>query len=93
MTSFTHKQPTNYPHPYKGMLADIDAQVKEYHKIRGIGPNYVVISSDDKEELLLEMQTAKILTSSKPVGKLQYQGIRIITTPDIMQGFFEVLGS
>lgn len=93
MISFTHKQPADYPHPYKAMLADIDAQVNGYTKFRGIKPNYIVIFTDDKEELLAEMQKAKLLTSNKPVGKLQYEGIRIITSPDMMPGFFEVLGS
>jgi uncharacterized protein (UPF0254 family) len=93
MMLFTHKQPANYPHPYKAMLADIDAQVKEYTTLRGIRPNYIVIFTDDKEELLAEMVAAKLLTSNKPVGKLQYQGIRIITSTDIPAGYFEVLGS
>ena len=51
MTGFTHKSPSDYQHPYKGMLADIDAQVKEYTKRRGIGPNFIVIHSLDIEEL------------------------------------------
>ena len=85
--------PTDNQHPYKAMLADIDVQVKDYAKFRGIGPNYIVISTEDKEELLNAMQAAKLRTSAKPVGKLQYGGIRIITSADMMQGFFEVLGS
>lgn len=93
MTGFNHKQPADYQHPYKAMLADIDAQVKEYTKHRGIAPNYIVVHSLDIEELLLAMQQARLLTSGKPASKLQYQGIRIITTLDIIQGFFEVLGN
>lgn len=93
MTGFNHKQPADYQHPYKAMLADIDVQVKEYTKNRGMSPNYIVIHSLDIEELLLAMQEAKLLTPGKPAGKLQYLGIRIITTPDIIQGFFEVLGN
>jgi hypothetical protein len=93
MTAFTPKIPTNYQSPYKHMLHDITGQIKEYTKRLGIGPNFILIASDDKESLLAEMISFKLLVSGKPVGKLQFQGIRIIESPDIMKGYFEVLGN
>ena len=48
---------------------------------------------EDKTKLLDDMISAKLILESKPVVKLHYQGIRIIETPDLIKGFFEVLGN
>jgi len=93
MTAFTTKIPVNYEFPYKHMLHDIAGQIQEYSKRRGIGPNFIVIASDDLESLLAEMISFKLLVPGRPAGKLQFQGIRIIESPDVMKGFFEVLGN
>ena len=93
MTGFTTKVPATYDSPYRNMLQDISEEIKQYTKHRGIGPNYIIIHTEDKTKLLDEMISAKLILEGKPVGKLQYQGIRIIETPDLIKGFFEVLGN
>jgi hypothetical protein len=93
MTGFTPKIPTDYSSPYKHMLHDFEKDMKSYKAKIGIMPNYIVINSDDINLLIEEMQSFNLLQKGKPVGKLQFQGVRIITSPDIMKGFFEVLGN
>lgn len=75
------------------MLHDIETQMKEYKAHREIPPNYIVINPEDEQALLEEMQSFKLLTKGKAVGKLQFQGIRIIRSEDIKKGYFEVLGN
>ena len=93
MTGFNHKQPADYQFPYKNMLRDISQQIKEYHGRRGVDPNFIIINPGDMDSLIDEMISFKLLVHGKPVGKLQFQGIRIIESPDIIAGFFEVLGN
>lgn len=93
MTGFTPKSPEHYQFPYKNMLHDISEEIKAYTKHRGITPNYIIIHPEDKESLLAEMISFKLIVGVKPVGKLQFQGIRIIESPDLIKGFFEVLGN
>lgn len=75
------------------MLHDFNEQIKEYTKLRKIAPNYILIHPEDKESLMAEMISFKLIIGTKSVGKLQFQGIRIIESPDIIKGFFEVLGN
>lgn len=91
MTGYTLKIPVHYEFPYKHMLHDFTEQIKAYTKHRGIAPNYIIINPADMESLLAEMISFKLLQPGKAIGKLQFQGIRIIESPDIMKGFFEVL--
>ena len=93
MTGFTFKIPVNYQFPYKNMLHDISEQIKDYTNRRKISPNYIIINPEDKECLLAEMISFKLILGNKPVGKLQFQGIRIIESPDMMKSFFEVVGN
>lgn len=93
MTGFTPKIPVEYLSPYKNMIHDISEQIKVFAKQKGYSPNYIIIHPDDKENLLSEMISFKLLTHNKPVGKLQFQGIRIIESPDLIKGFFEVVGN
>lgn len=93
MTGFTLKKPTDYQFPYQKMLHDFSEQIKAYAKHRGIAPNYIIINPEDKESLQAEMISFKLLQPGKAIGKLQFQGIRIIESPDITKGFFEVLGN
>jgi hypothetical protein len=93
MTGFTRKIPADYQFPYKNMLHDITEQIKAYTKHRGISPNFIIIHSEDKGSLMEEMISFKLILGEKPVGKLQFQGIRIIESPDLIKGFFEVVGN
>ena len=93
MTGFTPKSPVNYQFPYKNMLHDISLEIKAYAKSRRMDPNYIIINPADKESLLAEMQSFKLIGPGSHSGKLQFQGIRIIESPDIIVGFFEVLGN
>ena len=93
MTGFNHKQPADYQFPYKNMLHDIAQELKAYVKSRRMDPNYIVINPGDKESLLAELQSFKLIGPGSYTGKLQFQGIRIIESPDIIVGFFEVLGN
>ena len=93
MTGFTPKIPTNDLFPHKHMLHDFNEQIKAYVKVRRMDPNYIVINPGDKESLLAEMQSFKLIGPGSHSGKLQFQGIRIIESPDIIKSFFEVLGN
>lgn len=75
------------------MLHDINQQIKEYHGRRKVDPNFIIINPQDMDSLIAEMISFKLIVHGKPVGKLQFQGIRIIESPDIIKGFFEVMGN
>lgn len=75
------------------MLLDFDKELTGYKERRKMIPNYILINSEDEELLLEEMRKNKLIQSDKPVGKLQYQGTRIIKSSDIPRKYFEVLGN
>ena len=82
--------PGNSAQPYKNMLADIYYEIESATK-RDKLPTYVIINSNDLPFLQREMNKANILPEKVKPGKLQLRGIRIIQTPDIPQGFFDVV--
>ena len=93
MTGYTPKQPTHYQYPYKQMLADYEGLIDQYKTRREITPNYIIINPEDIDSLLREMAAAKMIPAGHLPGKLQYQGIRIIKSPDMPKGFFDVAGN
>ena len=78
--------------PYQNMLEDIGHYLNIYFQQRKL-PSYILINSDDSKYLVKEMITAKIIPAISNPPKLQYQGIAIIRTPDISEGFFEIVWS
>lgn len=93
MTGYTPLIPTHYQFPYKHMLRDFTEQVKLFSAHRKMNPNYIIINPEDRESLIHEMTELKMLPRGKPSGKLQHMGVRIIESPDIIKGFFEVTGN
>ena len=75
------------------MLVDFDIEINSYTQRRKMKPEYIIINPNDIDLLIEDMIRQKLLTNAKPVGKLQYNGIRIIKSEDILQGYFTVVGA
>ena len=91
MTEYTPTLQTNYDYPYKLMLHDIQEQIDTYKSYRQTDPVYIIVNPDDIQKLRYEMATLKLIPLGDS-GKLEFKGIKIIQSPDISKGFFEVMG-
>lgn len=93
MIAFNHKSPVHYEHPYRSMQKDIDAEIASFKKIWKKPPNYIVLHTDDYEELLAELQSTGYFPPGKTPAKFQYCGTRVMRSPDMDKGWFDVVGN
>ncbi len=76
------------------ILASITNEIKQYSlSNKGKTPTYIIINEADSVGLLNEMHKAKMIPDVKNPKKLQIQGLRVIRTNDIPEGYFDVTGA
>lgn len=92
MKQFRKKQPVDYSTPYSSMLDDIVAEIKYFQKTNKMLPNYIIISDKDYELLVGEAIKAKMIPEKEP-GLTIIQSARLMPSPFMAQGWYDVVGN
>ena len=73
-------------------LESIANEIKQY-SVKGKIPTYIIINETDSINLLKEMHKAKLIPDNNKQKKLQIQGLRVIRTKDIPEGYFDIVSA
>ena len=77
----------------KNILQHIAIEIKQYGiSNKGKTPSYIIMNEADSIHLIKEMVKAKMMPDIKEPKNLQIQGLRVIRTNDIPEGYFDVTG-
>jgi hypothetical protein len=73
----------------KTILQDIENEIKQFNlSNKDKTPSYIIINEADTIRLLEEMVMAKMIPDTNEPKKLQIQGLRVLRTNDIPEGYF-----